>query len=131
MARTLGRLSAVKVQGTTRAGYYADGGNLYLRVAEGGSKGWIFRYAMRGRTRDMGLGGYPGIRLAKARELAGECRSLLAAGVDPIEARNEKRAAATVEAAKSMTFDACATAYIAAHEAHGGTPSIGSNGRTR
>src|SRR5215831_1683903 len=117
MARTLGRLSAVKVQGTTRAGYYADGGNLYLRIAEGGSKGWIFRYAMRGRTRDMGLGGYAGISLAKARELAGECRSLLAAGVDPIEARNEKRAAATVEAAKSMTFDACATAYIAAHEA--------------
>src|SRR5215471_11287002 len=117
MARTLGRLSAVKVHGTTRAGYYADGGNLYLRVAEGGSKGWIFRYAMRGRTRDMGLRGYPGIRLAKARELAGECRSLLAAGLDPIEARNEKRAAASVEAAKSMTFDACAAAYIAAHEA--------------
>jgi hypothetical protein len=30
-----------------------------------------------------------------ARELAGDCRILLAAGLDPIGARNEKRAAAS------------------------------------
>ena len=72
---------------------------------------------MRGRTRDMGLGGYPSIGLAKARELAGNCRGMVASGLDPIEARSEKRAAANVEAAKSMTFDGCAKAYIAAHEA--------------
>ncbi len=106
MARTLGRLSAVKVQGIKQPGYYADGGSLYLRVAHGGAKGWIFRFVMHGRTRDMGLGGYPAIGLAKARELAGEYRGTVAAGLDPIEARNEKRAAATVEAAKVMTFDA-------------------------
>ncbi len=116
MARTLGRLSAVKVQGIKKPGYYADGGNLYLRVAEGGSKGWMFRYAMHGRTRDMGLGGFPAIGLAKARELARDCRGMVAIGLDPIEARDEKRAAASVEAAKSMTFDECAKAYIAAHE---------------
>src|SRR5262249_11664571 len=65
----------------------------------------------------MGLGGYPAIGLAKARELAGDCRSVLAAGFDPIAARNEKRAAAAVEAAKAMTFADCATAYFNAHEA--------------
>ena len=52
----------------------------------------------------MGLGGYPAIGLAKARELAGEYRSVLADGLDPIAARNEKRAAAAVAAAKAMTF---------------------------
>ena len=88
MARTLGRLSAVKVQGIKQPGYYADGGNLYLRIATGGSKGWIFRYVMRGRTRDMGLGGYPAIGLAKARELAGDCRGKVAIGLDPY--RGEK-----------------------------------------
>src|SRR5262249_1919284 len=36
---------------------------------------------------------------------------------DPIAARNEKRAAAAVDAAKAMTFADCATAYINAHEA--------------
>jgi len=117
MTRMLGRLSAVRVQSARKPGYYGDGGRLYLRVAPGGAKGWIFRYGGRGRRHDMGLGGYPAIGLAKARELAGDCRSLLAAGLDPIAARNEKRAAAAVEAAKAMTFADCATAYINAHEA--------------
>jgi integrase len=116
MTRMLGRLSAVRVQSARKRGYYGDGGGLYLRVAPGGAKGWIFRYGGRGRRRDMGLGGYPAIDLAKARELAGDCRSVLAAGLDPIAARNEKRAAAAVEAAKAMTFADCATAYINAHE---------------
>src|SRR6516165_196255 len=117
MTRMLGRLSAVRVQSVRKRGYYGDGGGLYLRVAPGGAKGWIFRYGGRGRRRDMGLGGDPAIGLAKARELAGDCRSALAAGLDPIAARNEKRAAAAVEAAKAMTFADCATAYINAHEA--------------
>jgi Arm DNA-binding domain len=117
MTRILGRLSAVRVQSVRKRGYYGDGGGLYLRVAPGGAKGWIFRYGGRGRRRDMGLGGYPAINLRKARELAGDCRSVLAAGLDPIAARNEKRAAAAVEAAKAMTFADCATAYINAHEA--------------
>ena len=117
MTRMLGRLPAVRVQSVRKRGYYGDGGGLYLRVAPGGAKGWIFRYGGRGQRRDMGLGGYPAIGLAKARELAGDCRSVLAAGLDPIAARNEKRAAAAVEAAKAMTFADCATAYINAHEA--------------
>src|SRR5262244_3236335 len=117
MTRMLGWLPAVRVQSARKRGYYGDGGGLYLRVAPGGSKGWIFRYGGRGRRRDMGLGGYPAINLRKARELAGDCRNVLAAGLDPIATRNEKRAAAAVEAAKAMTFDDCATAYINAHEA--------------
>ena len=38
----------------------------------------------------MGLGGYPAISLRKARELAGDCRSVLAAGLDPIAARKRE-----------------------------------------
>ena len=83
MTRVLGRLSAVRVQSVRKRGYYGDGGGLYLRVAPGGAKGWIFRYGGRGRRRDMGLGGYPAIGLAKARELAGNYRSMLAGGSTP------------------------------------------------
>ena len=57
MTRMLGRLSAVRVQSVRKRGYYGDGGGLYLRVAPGGAKGWIFRYGGRGQRRDMGLGG--------------------------------------------------------------------------
>ena len=43
MAQTIGRLSAIKVSKLKDRGYFADGGNLYFRVAPSGARGWIFR----------------------------------------------------------------------------------------
>ena len=40
---------SVKATAIRQPGYYADGGNLYLRVAPGGTKGWIFRFALAGQ----------------------------------------------------------------------------------
>ena len=68
-------------------------------------------------ARDAGLGPYPAVTLAMAREIAEKWRPLVASGIDPIERRKEQRVAERVEAAKAMTFDDCRTAYIAAHEA--------------
>jgi hypothetical protein len=56
VAKTSERLSALRVAKLKKPGYFADGGNLYFRVAPGGARGWIFRFTMHGRTRDMGLG---------------------------------------------------------------------------
>ena len=113
--RSLHRLSAVKVTNLKLPGYYADGGNLYLRVAPGGTKGWIFRFAMAGKTRDAGLGSYPTVSLIRAREAARRYRELVAAGVDPIETRRRDREAARVVSVKAMTFEQCARAFIASH----------------
>jgi len=74
LARTLNRLSAFKVEKAKRPGMYADGGGLYLRVAEGGSKQWIFRYVANGRLRDMGIGPCHTLDLAKPREKARRAR---------------------------------------------------------
>jgi integrase len=63
----------------------------------------------------MGMGAYPEVSLATARKRAFEFRQMLAEGADPLAERNAKRAAARVEDAKSITFDDCAKAYIAAH----------------
>ena len=57
------------------------------------------------------------VPLAKAREMAAECRRQRLAGSDPIEARKATRADARLLAARSTTFDAACDAYIAAHEA--------------
>ena len=116
MARAINRLSDVAVRAKKRPGYIADGGNLYLRIAPGGTKGWIFRFTMAGRTRDAGLGPYPTVSLVKAREEAERCRRLVAAGIDPIQDRNERRAAARLEAVKAMTFEQCARSFITSHE---------------
>ncbi len=117
MGRGLHRLSSVNVARRNKPGYYADGGGLYLRVAAGGTKGWIFRFTRAGRTRDAGLGAYPTISLVKAREQAEQCRRLLAAGIDPIDARREERDAARIASARAMTFEDCAKAFIESHEA--------------
>ena len=115
MARTIGKLSAVKVQGLKGPGYYADGGNLYFRIAEGGARGWIFRFRLHGRTRDAGLGSFPAISLAQARRQASKFREMVASGVDPIEHRKADRVAKRIASAKALTFDECRDAYIEAH----------------
>jgi integrase len=114
--RVLSRLTAIKIGNLKTRGHYADGGNLYLRVAPGGSKGWIFRYGFAGKTRDAGLGPYPTVSLLKAREQAAEWRRMVVAGVDPIEARKEERQAIRLASAKAKTFAECANAFIASHE---------------
>lgn len=69
MAKTTNRLTAVGIKNLKDRGLYADDGGLYLRIAESGAKGWIFRFARDGRTRDMGLGTCADISLASAREI--------------------------------------------------------------
>lgn len=117
MARKVNRLTALKVERIKEPGYYADGDGLWLQVTPSISKSWVFRFMLNGRAREMGLGPLHRVGLAEARTKAAECRNMLLAGTDPIEARNAARAAANVAAAKSFTFDECADAYIAAHRA--------------
>src|SRR5215467_592379 len=117
MARPLHRLSAFKVEKAKQPGLYCDGGGLYLRVAEGGSKQWIYRYVTAGRPRDMGIGPVHVLTLAEAREKAREASKLRLDGIDPIAAKHAQRAAAAVAAAGAMTFRQCAEGFIRANEA--------------
>jgi integrase len=115
MVRTTNRLSSLVIGRAKRIGYYADGGGLYLQVAGGAAKSWIFRFALRGKAREMGLGSAADMPLAEARERAGECRRLLRDGIDPIEQRKVERARAILADAKALTFKACGEAYIISH----------------
>src|SRR5262245_18799411 len=74
----------------------ADGHNLYLRIEPGGARSWIFRYQIRGRRHDMGLGSYATFSLAEARERAREARKLVADGIDPLDRRRQRVTAAAV-----------------------------------
>jgi integrase len=121
MARHHHRLTAKQVAKVTEPGLYADGGNLHLQVSAGSqgkvNKSWIFRYAIAGRERHMGLGGVDIITLDKARELALTYRRQLHDGIDPLEARRAQQATQAVTKAKAQTFDEAVTAYVAAHAA--------------
>src|SRR5262245_40399323 len=104
----------------SKPGMFGDGGGLWLQVTTGktgANRSWIFRYERRGKMRSMGLGSLITVDLKTAREFARECRLKLLQGTDPIEARNSERAAKIAEAAKTITFEAAALGYIAAHRA--------------
>lgn len=117
VGRTLHRLSPRRVVTVAARGFYADGGGLYLQVAKGGSKSWVFRFKVDGRDHWHGLGSARAIGLAEARERAAECRRLRAYDVDPIAKRLSERAARRVEAASALTFKAAAERFVAAHRA--------------
>jgi integrase len=117
MARTIGKLTALAVSQAKRRGYYGDGGGLFLQVSTGGAKSWVFRFKEAGKLREMGLGPLHTISLAEARQRAQECRKARLDGRDPIADRKASRLAAKLDAAKAMTFKACAERYIAAHKA--------------
>lgn len=107
----------LRVQNLQEPGYRCDGGGLYLRISDMGSKSWLFRFTHAKRAREMGLGPYPAMSLAAARAATQKCRESLVADVDPIEARNSKRATARIAEAELITFKECGEAYVTAHEA--------------
>jgi Arm domain-containing DNA-binding protein len=120
MAQEIQRLSALAVTRASKPGLYADGAGLYLRVGRNGSKSWAFRFTLRGKPREMGLGGLSKVTLADARKKAADARLLLSDGRDPLDLRP-----------RSMTFDKCAEAYIAVMNRVGEMKSTNSNGATQ
>ncbi len=93
-------LTARQVQSAAE-GDHADGGGLLLRI-RGDSVAWVFRYtAPSSKRREMGLGvcfrgstAQAGDSITAARRKAAECRDQLAVGHDPMQVRDERRAAA-------------------------------------
>ena len=99
------RLTAVEAKSINTPGAYRAGETLYLNVAPGGSKSWVQRLTVHGRRCDIGLGGFPLISLAEAREAAFQNRKLARAGGDPLAEKRKARIPTFREAAEK-TFEA-------------------------
>jgi integrase len=110
----MGQLTARKVQTEDEPGRHADGnGNgLYLNVAPKGSKSWVQRIAINGHKRDIGLGSYPTIGLARAREMAHANKVAVAEGRDPLKEKREAREAARSPSPSIPTFAEAASSVI-------------------
>jgi len=112
VARTLNKLSDSAARNEKAPGRHSDGGGLYLNVSAAGTKSWLFMWTPTGAKtatgralrREMGLGAYPTVTLAKARQRAAECRSAVEDGRDPIADRQKEA---------EPTFGECADLYIA------------------
>ncbi len=110
-------LSPREVASKAKPGLYGDGGNLFLRVAPGGAKSWVFRYWHDRKRQVISLGSYDTIGLAEARIKAHEQRLLRVGGQDPAAARETGKVAARLAEVGTITFENCAKAYISVHQA--------------
>ena len=97
----MGMLSVAKVKSNLKPGRYGDGDTLYLLVKPGGSKSWVQRLVVQGKPTDIGLGGFPSVSLAEAREAAFENRRLARRGGDPLAGKREAKSPTFREAAES------------------------------
>ena len=111
-------LTAVEVNRLRIPGLHFIGGvaGLALQVTSLGARSWILRVMVGGKRREMGLGGFPDVTMAGAKEAARAARLKIKEGIDPIEAGKAKRSALHAARAASKTFSEAAAAYIAAME---------------
>jgi integrase len=118
----MGKLTIKAIESLVRSGDTGktnDGDGLYFQISKAGVSSWIFRYKLEGKGREMGLGPYPTVTLAKARELAADQRKILVAGGDPLAARDDereaKREAERQAQTRRVTFESLAIEYLNAH----------------
>jgi len=116
MAKTLHRLTVNQIKAAAPGKALNDGGGLFYRASNRGGGRWVFRFSLLGqRQREMGLGAFPAIPLALAREKAADARALVAKGIDPIAAAqaaaDQARAAAEAEA-NVVTFGDYADTFV-------------------
>jgi integrase len=111
-------LGALAVSLIVRRGINFVGGvaGLGINVTQSGSRSWVLRYQVGGVRRDLGLGGYPDVTLAEAKERARAARAKIAQGVDPIEDVRTLRSKLIASKTAAITFGKAATQYIDTHE---------------
>lgn len=105
-------LSKLKDAGMHFVGHVAG---LALRVSDTGARSWILRIMVDGKRCDIGLGAYPSIGLAAAKELALSMRQQVKDGINPLNAKREARSRLRHEQASFINFKTSAEGYIAAH----------------
>lgn len=113
MPKLARELSALEVGRLRDSGMHAVGGvpGLYLQVV-GPARSWILRAQVGQKRRDMGLGGFPGVPLAMAKEKARQARSLIESGVDPILERDRAKSALLAAQTSAITFADAARMFM-------------------
>lgn len=116
MPKKVSEANALAVSRLKKPGRWAVGGvaGLCLQVTDSGARSWIYRTMIGGKRTEVGLGGFPDVTLAGAREAARAMRVQIKAGVNPVAEFKSKRSALQAAAAAEKTFDECAELFIEA-----------------
>lgn len=116
-------LNDLQVRRINRVGWHAVGGvaGLLLQVRKPAKEGaqiprsWILRVKVGDERQPIGLGPYPQVSLAEAREQAKKLVVEAKLGVNLKAKKRTERSALLSAASKNKTFRECAIAYMEAH----------------
>jgi integrase len=113
MPRKAKELSALVVSRLSDDGFHVVGNvpGLGLHIA-GESRSWVLRFSFAGRRPETGLGSFPEVSLAHARQKARDARELVRKGINPIDSKQAVRRATAAASAAAKTFGQCAANYI-------------------
>jgi integrase len=119
MPKIAKELTALAVSKLRRTGLHAVGGaaGLGLKVMPSGSRAWVLRTVVAGKRREYGLGGFPTVTLASARERAKAMLDQLFEGIDPAVTKMQAKSALAAQRARAVNFKTLAEQYISQHEA--------------
>jgi len=119
MPKKAKELGPLDVKRLVEPGLHAVGGvaGLHLQILPSGGRSWVLRIVIGGKRREVGLGGFPDVPLALAREKAREVREAVQHGRDPIAERAAARSALAAQRGAEITFDECAEKFISAKSA--------------
>lgn len=95
----------------------SDFEGLFVLVKTNGSRLWQFKYRLDGKERLLSIGVYPDVSLAQARKAKEEARAKVAAGVDPSEAKQEKKR--QKREANGNTFENVGASFLAKQRMEG------------
>ncbi|MCP4064585.1 MAG: integrase arm-type DNA-binding domain-containing protein [Gammaproteobacteria bacterium] len=124
MPKKVRELSATEVRRLTHAISEARGkaynalhpvggvSGLLLQVTPSNAKSWIYRTMIAGKRRSIGLGAFPDVTLAQARDKARETRDKIAAGIDPVEEKQANKRALLAARLSTVTFVDAMADYI-------------------
>ncbi|MCB1789178.1 MAG: integrase arm-type DNA-binding domain-containing protein [Gammaproteobacteria bacterium] len=114
MPRIVEPLSPLVVSRLDKPGLYAVGGvaGLQLQVTTTGSRSWVLRVRVGSKRRDIGLGGYPTVSLAQARDKARAVRQQIEQGVDPVLERQAAKARLVAAQAAQLSFDEAVKQFL-------------------
>jgi integrase len=103
-------LEALKTPGRTRDGA-VPGLAVQVTLGRDGEpkRSFLYRYSVNGRSREMGLGAYPGVSLGEAREKARGAAAQRAKGLDPLDEAQRLKA---IPLPTAQTFAQATTAYL-------------------
>jgi len=85
-----------------------------MQITPKGRRTWLLRVAVGGKRREIGLGGFPDVTLAEARERAREAKGKIRRGIDPVEERQAAKAALTAAQRRGLAFADATNRYLAA-----------------